>query len=60
MFIDAPKEFIIDHLEKLRHARNAISNPPSLFEDTNLQSIFGMLDPSGKGYISHVQYIQGK
>lgn len=32
--------------------------PPSLFEDQNLQSIFGMLDPQGKGHISFKQYYE--
>ena len=35
-------------------------NPPSLFEDGNLQSIFGILDPSGKGSITFKQYNEGQ
>lgn len=27
-----------------------------MIEDQNLQSVFGMLDPSGKGFISYRQY----
>jgi len=55
---DAPKEAIIDYLERLKKAKLANLNPPSLFEDNNLQSIFGMLDPSGKGSITYRQYCE--
>ena len=53
------KESIIEYLEKLKKAKQANINPPTLFEETNIQSIFGMLDPSGKGHISYKQYIEG-
>lgn len=54
-----PKESIIDYLEKLRKSKLAAVNPPTLFEDQNLQSIFGMLDPSGTGTITFRQYAEG-
>ena len=57
---DNPKETIIDFLERLKKAKLANLNPPTLFEDNNLQSIFGMLDPSGKGAITYKQYCEGK
>lgn len=57
---DNPKETIIDFLERLKKAKLANLNPPSLMEDNNLQSIFGMLDPSGKGAITYKQYCEGK
>ena len=56
---DNPKDSIIDYLERLKKAKMANLNPPSLFEDSNLQSIFGMLDPSGKGSITFKQYNEG-
>lgn len=56
---DDPKESIVEYLEKLRKSKLANLTPPSLIEDTNLQSMFGMLDPSGKGYITYKQYAEG-
>ncbi len=55
---DMPKEAIIDYLERLKKAKLANLNPPSLIEDNNLQSMFGMLDPSGKGSITYKQYFE--
>jgi hypothetical protein len=43
----------------LKKGKLANLNPPSLLEDTNLNSIFGMLDPSGKGSITFKQYYEG-
>ena len=56
---DVPRESMIEFLDKLRKAKLANLNPPSLLEDNNLQSIFGMLDPSGKGSITYKQYLEG-
>ena len=55
-----PKESIVDYLEKLKKIKLSNLNPPSLIEDTNLTSIFGMLDPSGKGFITFKQYFEGE
>ena len=57
--LENPKESIIDYLERLKKGKLANLNPPSLLEDTNLNSIFGMLDPSGKGSITFKQYFEG-
>ena len=43
-------------MEKLKKSKMANLYPPCLIEDQNLQSIFGMLDPSGKGHITYRQY----
>ena len=59
LFIGDPKESIVEYLEKLRKSKLANLTPPSLFDETNLQSIFGMLDPSGRGYITYNQYCEG-
>ncbi|CAF0774954.1 unnamed protein product [Brachionus calyciflorus] len=53
-----PKESIIEYLERLKKSKMANLYPPCLFEDQNLQSIFGMLDPSGKGHITYRQYAE--
>ena len=47
-------------MEKLKKSKMASVQPPTLFEDQNLNSIFGMLDPAGKGYITFRQYMEGK
>ncbi len=59
IYLENPKESIVDYLERLKKGRLANLNPPSLLEDTNLNSIFGMLDPSGKGSITFKQYYEG-
>lgn len=55
---EKPKEFIVEFLEKLRKAKVASLQPPTLLDEQNFQSIFGMLDPTGKGSITHKQYIE--
>ncbi len=56
---DDPKKSIIEYLELLKKARIASLNPPSLFEEQNLHSMYGMLDPSGRGSITYNQYCEG-
>lgn len=53
-----PKEFARSFIEKLQKAKTDpdVAEPPCLVDDSNLESIFGMLDIAKKGYISHVQY----
>ena len=53
-----PQQFIAEHLKKLQDCQDSseTSNPPSLFDESNLISIFGMLDISGRGHISLEQY----
>lgn len=55
---DNPKEFLIEHLSQLEKARDnpGECEPPSLFDEQNLLSVFKMLDVPGKGYISLTQY----
>ena len=56
---DDPKSFMAEYLRKLKQARDAKSNSPCLFNETNVRSLFGMLDPAGRGYINHSQYKAG-
>ncbi|XP_026058526.1 EF-hand calcium-binding domain-containing protein 10 [Carassius auratus] len=50
---DRPKEFLIDQLEKLKvHP----GKPPCLFNESNLDALFGVLDPSHQGFITYSQY----
>ncbi|CAF1306521.1 unnamed protein product, partial [Didymodactylos carnosus] len=51
-----PKEFMIDFLEKLKKAQSSGFAHPSLIQDNDINSIFRMLDPVGRGYVSYAQY----
>ena len=56
---DNPQEFLVGFLEKLQSFRTSRMEYPCIFEDQNIQSIFGMLDPTGRGFISLEQYKAG-
>ena len=60
MFIEDPKAFIIDFIRKLQASKAAKVDYPCLFNDTNVRSLFGIMDPANKGYISHSQYKAGE
>ncbi|CAF2973461.1 unnamed protein product [Rotaria sp. Silwood2] len=53
---DDPKAFMIDYLEQLKKARATGLAFPALVQDTDLTSVFRMLDPVGLGYIAYSQY----
>lgn len=55
---DDPKDFLILQLEKLKVAKQSGMYHPCLFDDSNIQAIFGMLDPTRKGFISKDQYTE--
>ncbi|XP_040268635.1 EF-hand calcium-binding domain-containing protein 10 [Bufo bufo] len=55
---DRPREFLITQLEKLKLARLADVEYPCLFDESNVDAVFGILDPSGQGYITGTQYIE--
>merc|ERR1711976_13900 len=55
----SPKEFLIECLEKLQKSKMTRRDFPCLFDETNIQSIFGMLDPTGRGFITLQQYREG-
>merc|ERR1711893_315170 len=55
----SPKEFLIEALEKLQKSKMTKREFPCLFDETNIQSIFGMLDPTGRGFITLQQYREG-
>jgi hypothetical protein len=57
--LENPKQSIIEMLEKLKKAKQTNVIPPSLLEEPNLESMFGILDPSGKGSINYKQYCEG-
>ncbi|OWF35504.1 EF-hand calcium-binding domain-containing protein 10-like [Mizuhopecten yessoensis] len=53
---DEPKKFMIDVLEKLQKSKITRLDYPCLFDDSNIQSVFGMLDPTNRGCIAFQQY----
>lgn len=59
VFTENPKEFLIKELEELRKARSSEADHPCLFDESNIQSVFSMLDPTGRGYITAQQYKEG-
>ncbi|XP_073508335.1 EF-hand calcium-binding domain-containing protein 10 isoform X1 [Phyllobates terribilis] len=55
---ERPREFLITQLEKLQLARVADVEYPCLFDESNVDAVFGILDPSGQGYITGTQYTE--
>ena len=54
-----PKKYMIDLLEKLQRSRATKHDYPCLFDDTNIQSVYNMLDPTNRGFITMQQYKEG-
>jgi hypothetical protein len=50
---------MVSHLKKLMESRAIEMNHPCLFDDTNIRSLFGILDISNHGYINYEQYKRG-
>ena len=59
-FAEDPKSYLIQQLEKLKLAKQSGVYYPCLFDETNLNSIFGMLDPTKRGFITREQYVEGR
>ncbi|KAK1789833.1 hypothetical protein P4O66_015709 [Electrophorus voltai] len=51
-----PREFLIAQLEQLRASKLSAADSPCLFDDSNLDAVFGILDPANQGHISYAQY----
>ncbi len=54
-----PKEFMIQYLEKISSCRAQNAACPNLFDESNVRSLLGMIDPTGKGFVSAEQYNEG-
>lgn len=56
---DDPKKFMKDHIEQLLKAKSDPdeAEPPCFMDESNLKSIFSMLDVTRKGYITKEQYL---
>ena len=58
--VEDPKEFMIDYITKLKASKAAKIDHPCIFDESNIRSFFGILDPAKKGYINHSQYKMGR
>jgi hypothetical protein len=52
----SPKDFMIEQLQQLKKAKSEKSNYPCIFNDDNIKSVFDIMDPTGRGYITSSQY----
>ncbi|XP_072915181.1 EF-hand calcium-binding domain-containing protein 10 [Hemitrygon akajei] len=50
-----PLEFLIEQLKAIKMTK---TNYPCLFDESNLDAVFGILDPTKKGYITLKQYTE--
>uniref|UniRef100_A0A8C4R6X8 EFCAB10 C-terminal EF-hand domain-containing protein n=1 Tax=Eptatretus burgeri TaxID=7764 RepID=A0A8C4R6X8_EPTBU len=53
-----PRTFLIEELKKLQGAQSTMKELPCLFDSSNIEAIFGVLDPCERGYITLNQYTQ--
>ena len=51
---------MVQYLEKLSFCKAQNAACPNLFDESNVRSLLGMIDPTGKGYITGEQYVEGK
>lgn len=62
LFFDSenPREFLIEQLEQLKISGQSDVRGPNLFNNTNLDAVFGILDPANQKYITFAQYKHGE
>ncbi|TRY90917.1 hypothetical protein DNTS_024691 [Danionella cerebrum] len=53
---DSPREFLFDQLDRLKVSKGSRGNGPCLFNQSNLDALFGVLDPCSQGSITRSQY----
>ncbi|XP_078112720.1 EF-hand calcium-binding domain-containing protein 10 [Sander vitreus] len=53
-----PREFLIEQLEQLKMSQQNDVKGPNLFNNSNLDAVFGILDPANQKYITFAQYKQ--
>ena len=51
---------MIDFIKRLQDSKAVKMDYPNMFDESNILSLFGILDPSSKGYISYEKYLKGK
>ncbi|XP_040894801.1 EF-hand calcium-binding domain-containing protein 10 [Toxotes jaculatrix] len=55
---EKPREFLIEQLEQLKISRQSGVKGPNLFNNSNLDAVLGILDPTNQKYITFAQYKQ--
>ncbi|KAG7523365.1 EF-hand calcium-binding domain-containing 10 [Solea senegalensis] len=55
---EKPREFLIEQLEQLKNSKQGGVKGPNMFDDSNLDAVFGILDPTNQNYITFEQYKQ--
>ncbi|XP_074124498.1 EF-hand calcium-binding domain-containing protein 10 isoform X2 [Sminthopsis crassicaudata] len=53
---DKPREFLQDMLSRIKIAKITSVDFPYLIDDSNLVSMFEIMDPTNQGFITPVQY----
>ncbi|XP_022067465.1 EF-hand calcium-binding domain-containing protein 10 [Acanthochromis polyacanthus] len=53
-----PREFLIEQLKLLKFSQQTGVTGPNLFDDSNLDAVLGILDPTNQKYITFAQYKQ--
>ncbi|XP_037538481.1 EF-hand calcium-binding domain-containing protein 10 [Nematolebias whitei] len=53
---DNPKEFLIEQLELLKMCQQSGVKGPNLFSISNMDAVFGIMDPANQKYITFAQY----
>ncbi|XP_053175472.1 EF-hand calcium-binding domain-containing protein 10 [Scomber japonicus] len=53
-----PREFLVEQLEQLKISQHGGIKGPSLFNNSNLDAVYGILDPTNQRYITFEQYKQ--
>lgn len=58
--LENPRQFLIEQLELLKLSQQSTEAGSDLFDSSNLDAIFRILDPTGQKYITFAQYKQGE
>jgi len=53
---EEPRMFLIEELAKIRDTKSSQIKVPRLLNPSNAKAIFATLDPTGRGYITEIQY----
>uniref|UniRef100_UPI0037E7C85C EF-hand calcium-binding domain-containing protein 10 n=1 Tax=Semicossyphus pulcher TaxID=241346 RepID=UPI0037E7C85C len=55
---DNPREFLVEQLQELKLSKQNGEKGPNLFDNANVDAVFGILDPANQKYITFAQYKQ--
>ncbi|XP_039989235.1 EF-hand calcium-binding domain-containing protein 10 [Xiphias gladius] len=53
---EKPREFLVEQLEQLKISQQSGVKGANLFNKSNLDAVFGILDPTNQKYITFAQY----